>query len=90
MIIKPAGSAAGIEDAREREAIPLLLTYWHIFKRRKWLILAIVAAAMIAGLVLTLLTTPQYTAKTRLAIEREQKNVTNVEGLEDESVGSSL
>ena len=90
MIIKPAGSAVGIEDAREREAIPLLLTYWHIFKRRKWLILAIVAAAMIAGLVLTLLTTPQYTAKTRLAIEREQKNVTNVVGLEDESVGSSL
>jgi polysaccharide biosynthesis transport protein len=61
---------------------PLITQIMASVMRFKWLILSIVAASLIAGGILTLLTTPQFTATTRLEISREQANVTNVKGLE--------
>lgn len=69
------------------EVVPLLVEYWRIFERWKWIILGILALSMLGGLVATLLATPQYTATGRLEINRDQKKVTNVEELEPESVG---
>ena len=78
--------------AREAGSIapPLLLQYWQVVFRWKWTIAAIIMSTLIIGLVATLLTTPQYSAKARIEISREQKNVTNVEGLEASSSGSDL
>jgi uncharacterized protein involved in exopolysaccharide biosynthesis len=47
-------------------------------------------AMLAAGLVITLLTMPQYTAVARIEISREQKNITKVEGLEPAEAGQSL
>jgi len=69
---------------------PLIVQYLHIARRRKWLILAIVGLSLMAALVATLLMTPKYTAETRIEISREQKNVTNVQGVESEQVGRDL
>ncbi len=73
-----------------RDQMPLLLSYWQIIKRRKWLIAAILLLALATGVVLTLLATPTYTANARIEIQREQQNVTNVETLEDSTGGNSL
>ena len=69
---------------------PLLLQYWLIVVRRRWLVLGIMVAAMVAAVVVTLLVTPQYTAQARLEISREQQRITNVEGLQPESAGRDL
>lgn len=58
---------------------PILLRYWQMFMRRRWLAIAIVGAALILGIVVTLLQTPSYTAEARIEIRRSQDNVANVE-----------
>ncbi len=59
-----------------------LLGLWRAAKRWKWVMAAIVLLALIAGLVLTLVATPMYTAAARIEIAREPVNVTNVEGVD--------
>ena len=54
-------------------------------RRRKWIILGAVLGCLIAGLILTLLITPQYTATSTLEIRRESENITNVAGVEPKS-----
>ena len=56
--------------------------YLAIASRWKWLILGCVAAALLVGVLLTLLATPQYTATTRLEINRENNHIVSVEGAE--------
>src|SRR3546814_2544355 len=51
------------------------------------LIITIVAATVLAGLILTLLTAPQYTAKSRIEVAREQANIVSVEGVQPEDAG---
>ena len=69
---------------------PVLLQYWQVVLRWKWVMIAIIAIALVAGLLATLLATPQYTATVRLEISREFKNVTKVEGLESERSGQNI
>jgi capsular exopolysaccharide synthesis family protein len=61
---------------------PLLRQYWEAALRRKYTILGIIAAALVAGVVITLAMSPKYTARTQIEIAREQMQITNVEGLE--------
>lgn len=62
-------------------AEPILLRYWDIVFRRRWLVIAIVAAAVAAGIAVTLLQTPAFTAEARVEIRRSQDNVTDVEAV---------
>ncbi|WP_409646446.1 GumC family protein [Sphingorhabdus sp.] len=71
-------------------APPIILQYWQVVLRWKWLIAGILIAALVVGLTVTLLMTPQYTAKSRIEINREQKNITNVDSLESRDVGQDL
>ncbi len=71
-------------------APPLLLQYWQVVLRWKWVILGIVASSLVIGLVATLLMTPKYTAKARIEISRAQKNVTKVEGLDAADAGRDV
>lgn len=64
---------------------PVLLDYWKAVRRHIWLILAIIGTILVVAVAVTLLMTPQYTATSRIQIEREQANVTNVEQLQRES-----
>lgn len=75
----------GFLRASSTQAVPLLTQYLTIARRRKWLILAAVVSALVAGLVLTLLMTPKYTATTTLEIQRENYNIVKVEGVEPEA-----
>lgn len=71
-------------------AAPVLLQYWQVVLRWKWLIIGIIVAALALGLIATLLATPQYTATSRIEISRAQKNVTNVESIESAEAGRDL
>jgi capsular exopolysaccharide synthesis family protein len=70
--------------------MPLLLQYWQAALRWKWLIGGIMLAFVAAGLIWTLLTPARYTARSEIEITREQKQITNVEGLESSSAGQDL
>lgn len=72
------------------EEQPLVSQIWAAALRFKWLILAIMTAALLLGISVTLMATPLYTATTRLEIQREQANVTNVEALESKDSAGSL
>ena len=74
----------------ERLAPPRLLQYWHLLQRWKFVIIAIVIGSVAFGLVATMLMTRKYTATARVEISREQKQITNVQGLESDEVGRDI
>ena len=59
-----------------------LLSLWRIFSKWRWLILSTVIAGLLAGGVLTLLTTPIFRGTATLQIEREAPRIVNVQGLQ--------
>lgn len=69
---------------------PILIQYWHTVVRWRWLMAGIVAACVLIGITVTLLMAPLYTAKSQLQIDRQQKQITNVEGLEAELPGQDM
>lgn len=69
----------------ETTAMPALVRYWRIAVRRKWLIAAIALGFLVAGLVATLLMTPQYTASATIEIARQQDRVVEVDDVKPES-----
>ena len=82
----PAGldaPAAGLpSEAAAGGITPQITQILSIARRRKWLVLGAVAAALAIGLLITLLMTPKYTATTSLDIQRESGNFIAVEGAE--------
>ncbi|WP_394646644.1 GumC family protein [uncultured Sphingomonas sp.] len=84
----PTRSAAGIAvlpGRGEQEQIPPIRRYLRMLNRRKWVIAGTTFACIILGLVVTLLITPKYTAKTTLEISRESNNIAPVQGVERET-----
>ena len=77
--------AQDLDDADERSLPPVLLRYWVAAQRWRWLIAGIITAALAAAVILTLLATPLYVATSRIEISREQKNVTNIQGLDQQA-----
>jgi succinoglycan biosynthesis transport protein ExoP len=61
---------------------PLLTQALTIVRRRKWVMIGAVVAALLIGLVVTLLMTPQYTAEGTLEIQRENAGPATVPGSE--------
>jgi len=64
--------------------------WWRAFRRHMVLALALVIAALVAALVLTMMMTPEFTAFSRIEINRDEANITNVEGLESEDSNQDL
>jgi capsular exopolysaccharide synthesis family protein len=60
-------------------APPQITQILSIARRRKWLVLGVMAAALLLGLVVTLLMTPQYTATSIVDIQREGGNFIEVD-----------
>lgn len=84
-----------VPDAQRAEfmrksAGPVLLYYWRMVLRWKWIIAGILVLSILLGIVVTLAATPMYTATTRIEISRDQKNVTNVQGVEPAYSGRDL
>lgn len=58
----------------------LLTHILSVLRRRKWLIAGIVGAALLVGLIFTLLATPLYTAVSTIEIQRERNGIVDVDG----------
>lgn len=54
-----------------------------IAKKRKWILIGAVVAALLIGLLLTLLATPLYTARTTIEIRRETPTLSTVQAATD-------
>lgn len=76
----------GLQD-RGALVPPVLKRYWYALLKRRWVVIGTVVAALILGLIITLLTAPTYTATSQIEISREQKKITNVEGLDSVQTG---
>ena len=61
---------------------PLLIQYLQAAIRWRLVIAGIVLAAVGVGIVTTLLQAPLFSARSQMEISREQKNVTNVQGVD--------
>lgn len=72
---------------QEGERSPQIQHYLQIALRYRLMVAAIVAASIIAGLTLTLLITPKYSATSLIEIARESGKILNVEGVEREARG---
>ncbi|NJC34884.1 capsular exopolysaccharide synthesis family protein [Sphingomonas jejuensis] len=72
-------------SAVQAEEIPLIRQYLRIAMRWRYVIVAALAACVVAGLIITLLMTPKYTAVSTIEISREASQVTNFEGVERET-----
>lgn len=78
-----AWPAAGrMDDQVEHRRVPLLVQVIGIARKRKWMLIGIIATSLLLGLIGTLLATPQYTATSTIEIQREVRNFTNVAGAE--------
>lgn len=80
---EPLRPSAPVEET-PREGQPLVLQYLRIAKRWRWLILGAITITAIAGLIITLLMTPQYTASATIEIQRENDRILAVRGVEPE------
>lgn len=74
--------APGDDSAR---GVPLVARYFNILRRRKWPLLGCIIACAAAGLIVTLMMTPLYTATSTIEIQREGQNIVQVEGVEPET-----
>lgn len=75
----PINGGSALQEARFDFSLARVLA---ILKKRKWLLVGSIVGALLLGLVVTLLTTPQYTSETVIEIQRETRNFTNVDGVE--------
>ncbi|MFN2099294.1 GumC family protein [Altererythrobacter sp. MF3-039] len=64
--------------------------YWIGFRKNIIFVGAIIATCLVGALILTLLATPQYTASSLIEINRDEANVTNVQGLESDDSNKDL
>jgi capsular exopolysaccharide synthesis family protein len=75
----------GLNPGAQKDDVPLLRQYWRMIVRRRYVIGGAVVVALLAGLLITLLMTPQYTAVATIEIARESNKITDIQGVERES-----
>lgn len=62
-------------EVEDREPVIDLHKLYAAVRRNRWLILAVVAAALLLGLVATMLMTPKYTATASIQIDQESARI---------------
>ncbi|MCM8732560.1 GumC family protein, partial [Hephaestia sp. GCM10023244] len=72
----PTLEGGAYEDAHvDRDGLVDFRALWLIFRRNLWIIGGVVAAALVLGLVATMLMTPRYTASASVQIDQEADQV---------------
>ena len=86
-----APSLDDVENPRlGNAALTSLERVWRTMVNRRYIILGIVAAAIVLGFLITLTVTPLYTATTRIEISREQDKVADVERVQSDQMVQEL
>ena len=72
----------------EGDEAPSLRDYWQVVTKHKWKIVACFVAAVMITALIVFSTTPIYTAKATLLIERTEPQVVNIKQVLSESAGA--
>lgn len=83
-------TAAWIQAQSQDSGSPLLRQYLGIAMRWRYVVLGAITVCFVIGLIMTLLTTPQYTASSTIEISREADKVTDLQGVEREAGTADL
>jgi succinoglycan biosynthesis transport protein ExoP len=83
-------ATSGATDGGRFAVPPGLLQFYATAIRWRWLMLGIVAGSLMLGAIVTLFMPPQYTAEVQLQIDRQQKQITKVEGIEAQTTTQDL
>ena len=85
---KRAQINAHIATVGEAEQNSLVRQYLRIAKRWRYVIAGATGTAILLGLVVTLLMTPQYTASATIEISREADKVTDIQGVQRDTTAA--
>lgn len=77
-------AGAGPYEGNSKLGVPLLEQVWRAVWNNKWIVAGVMALCIVAGLIITLLSTPLYTASSLIEISRQQENVSGVEAVEQQ------
>jgi len=70
--------------------VPVIEKIWLAANKYRIDIVVIIVLALLTALLATVMSTPKYTATSRIEISRQQERVTNVESLQPETSGEDL
>ena len=84
-----AGEGGDLGMANGAE-MPAIERAWLALNKYRIDVAVVIVLALLAALLATLLTTPKYTATSRIEISRQQERVTNVESLTPDTAGQDL
>ena len=78
----PGYEAAPYSAFEEEDS--LLRRYWRMVYRRRYLILALTALGLLGGILVSMLTKPEYAGTVTIQVAREEAKVLNIEGVEQD------
>ncbi|MCT2557785.1 polysaccharide biosynthesis tyrosine autokinase [Tsuneonella sp. YG55] len=95
LIAFPAANPLGLSDTgasgpKGAGETPAIERVWLALNKYRIDFAVIVVLALLGALLITLISTPKYTATSRIEISRQQDRVTNVEGLQPDTAGQDL
>ncbi len=82
----PQFEGPGFAFAGEEESA--LRHYWRLLYKRRFLILAITALGIAAGIFVAMMTRPEYAGTVMVQVAREEAKVLNIEGVEQDGGGT--
>ena len=82
----PQFEGPGFAFAGEEESA--LRHYWRVLYKRRYLILAITALGVAAGIFIAMMTRPEYAGTVMVQVAREEAKVLNIEGVEQDGGGT--
>jgi capsular exopolysaccharide synthesis family protein len=83
----PSYEAAPYPLAEEEEE-SALRRYWRMLYKRRYIILAITALGVTAGILISMLTRPEYAGTVVVQVAREEAKVLNIQGVEEDGGGT--
>ena len=82
----PSYEGVGFQALEEDESV--LRRYWRTLFKRRYIIFAITALGIAAGILISMLTRPEYAGTVTVQVAREEAKVLNIEGVEQDGGGS--
>ncbi|MFL6740462.1 MAG: GumC family protein [Sphingomicrobium sp.] len=81
----PSFEGLGLPPEEEES---VLRRYWRTLYKRRYIIFAITVLGVAAGILISMLTRPQYAGTVTIQVAREEAKVLNMEGVEQDSSGA--
>lgn len=82
----PSYEGVGFPAFEEEEST--LRRYWRTLYKRRYIIFAITVLGIAAGVLISMLTRPEYAGTVMVQVAREEAKVLNIEGVEQDSGGA--